>query len=346
MIVIFSVTAIAIVTSFIVWQRPIERGLFFLIWTVGLLIVFFIGWAVDWFTPLPDECNLTLSPTSSPADIIPEAWKSGTPVDSTNLPCYGEAMAANGIYQPSSTLSDLAFITAGLFIALYASVISDSRSRSDSPVLPVGNSAAVKWDQPVIWLLVFTVIFMGPGSMYLHASLRNWAGWTDSFSVYNFALFAFAYGVYRFTQYLSDNEGLAWTLSITLYLVTAIGAGLLGWFFPGSRDTLFYISFPLWGVMELVVLITFYACTNNGNEYRRGSYAIGWGWFIVFAILFVVALVFKLGVEGSGKFETSWQPHSWFHILAATAIPLVFVYWTTEQKPERTNSGGGGGYSK
>lgn len=339
LLVVLSVVGMAgAILFFILWKRPVLHGIFFLCWAVGLLIVFFVGWGSNWFTATPDEACLEHT-----AGVVPEAWLSESSVTTIppntgcnpndhpieGIPPYGEAFAQKGIFQPLSTLSDLAFIVSGFIIILLASLgarDAGATPPNESRLLPLGDNPAINWQRPFLWGLGLVVIFMGPASMYLHASFRDWAGWMDSFSVYNLGLLGFSYGVFRCIHYVWRTEVLAWVISLLLYLGLAIGFGIAG-IDPGARIYLIATGIALWLTTEIALAIGF-AVGFSGR-----GYFIAWGWGLIFLGLFATAGVFKFFVEETAKFTTAWQPHALFHLLAASALPFAYLYWASEKRP-------------
>lgn len=323
LICIFSITIIGTLIFFIIWKMPYYHGLFHLLWTLALLVLFFVAWGENWFTEMPDEGELPiLTSDSTIITGVPNFWLSSSTIP--GVPPYGEAFAPKGrIFQPLSTVSDLAFISAGFIIILIAS-LGASGKPSNNSIIPIGNSAAAMWNRPFIWYLGFLVIFMGPASMYLHASFRNWAGWFDSFSVYNLGLFGLSYAIFRVIHYIWRMELLAWIISIIFYISLAVLLGLLS--ADNSELRIWFIGFSiaLWLLAEIIVASVF-AC-----KFCR-SYFIAWWWGLLFIALFTSAGIFKFFIEESSKYTTAFQPHALFHILAASALPFAYLYWVSER---------------
>ncbi|MGE3167172.1 MAG: hypothetical protein AB7O52_19880 [Planctomycetota bacterium] len=324
LVLLFTVACGLWVTLFVVWRRPVWHGVFFAVWAIALLVVFFVGWGDGWFQPVRDEGELAQTG-------VPEAWFSDGPApggaSEVGFPPYGEAFARKGIDQPISTLTDLAFISAGFVIVLLASLVTleiQEGRPGGTTLFPIGSNAAVRWDRPFVWLLGLVVIFMGPASMYLHASFRNWAGWMDSFSVYNLGLFGLSFVVFRLIRALKPGELAPWVFALGLYLILAVTFGLIG--SKGeARIYLIAIGLGLWLVAELALAI------GLAVGFSGRGYFIAWWWGAAFLVLFAAAGVFKFFVESTGKFDTAWQPHGLFHTLAATALPFGYLYWASER---------------
>lgn len=94
-----------------------------------------------------------------------------------------------GIRQFSNTLSNIVPLITGLILAARSGL-----DRFDDKLLADSDEDTWGWYYPLVFVLV--VGFMGPGSMFLHASITEWGGYVDNLSMFLFVWFLFAYGAY------------------------------------------------------------------------------------------------------------------------------------------------------
>ena len=153
------------------------------------MVVFFVLGANDWIA------------SSSEDDCVTEKSPEGD-----NL-CFCEEFHSGMVKQPSNTWSNLGFVAAGLF--LLAQLGSGDPATAPNPMV-VATLFSVMYG--------LIVIFLGPGSMYFHASMKEWAGWIDTFSMILFTGFLF---VYDLTNLL--HAGTA--VFLILYLIVVVGLG-------------------------------------------------------------------------------------------------------------------------
>src|SRR4029079_11174532 len=130
---------------------------------------------------------------------------------------------------------------------------------ADNPMIQVG------------WLTIMygrIVIFMGPPSMWFHASMKEWAGWFDSMSVVAWLFFNACYVWHAICAAMwGKGRGVSRTTTILcMWLCCVVAMGIIGWFFPHARLAFYFISGGSWGLGELLYLILGLAC--SGVTYR------------------------------------------------------------------------------
>jgi len=93
------------------------------------------------------------------------------------------------IKQPSNTFSNIGFIIIGIYLGWIA--------------YKNKFSAKNKMTQTLFYPTFFAsiVVFLGPGSMAMHATNGEWGGFTDLFSMFLFSAFIFSYALSRWFKF-------------------------------------------------------------------------------------------------------------------------------------------------
>lgn len=230
-------------------------------------------------------------------------WGGAAAKDEPNNYC--EAPRGGMIKQPSNTWSDLGFVLAGLGILAYLSLRGDT---SEKNPMVVATFFSVLYGCLVIWL--------GPGSMFLHASLKVWGAWLDNLSMNMFVAFFIAYDVMRATQ------APLWVF-LVIYLVLVVGLGILTWFVEWGP--LGIVTF-----LGLIVLATVgEVLVANADHLRREV-----TWLIIGLVHFGVAFLFwffsRTG-KPMCKPHSLGQGHAVWHILSALATVYFYLYLHSEK---------------
>ncbi|MBE0690202.1 MAG: hypothetical protein IH587_08800, partial [Anaerolineae bacterium] len=144
LIIPFSIICL-ILAAALVSSVAVDYWLPALLWTLATLgAVVLIGLVFDWFPSSPNDAGYE------------EYVRTGDP-DKID---FCEGFETGWIKQPISVWSNLAFVAAGLLIALIAG------TRPTPAANPMANPASFI---PLLYALI--VIFMGPASMFFHASM-------------------------------------------------------------------------------------------------------------------------------------------------------------------------------
>ncbi|MFH8253257.1 ceramidase domain-containing protein [Microbacterium sp. B2969] len=213
--------------------------------------------------------------------------------------------AAGGVRQLSNTWFNLYALASASIVAVQ---LSADRRRQTAVFAP-----GVIPD-----VYVFVVLFLGLGSMWFHASLKEWGGIVDAASMYLFTAFLVAFAAYR----LRPSTGLFWILFLGVTAVATIAHAVINR--PGTSVVLIAIQVGVYMVLELVVWLT----------RLRGHVPRGWRgglwWFGALASI-GIAIVFWLLSQTGGPLcdpASIWQPHgvAW-HPLAGVSAVLLFYYW-------------------
>jgi hypothetical protein len=304
-------------------------------WAALWLLVFFISMAAKWGGCGADGETAVVwcgDGTCKPIEWEPAcrslrpqrppACAGTSTLCATGAPVYAycEAFQSGLVRQPWATWSDLGFMCAGLWVLWWLGFRSPRPETN--PMLSEG-----------VPLLAVTygalLIFMGPASMLLHASMKSWAGWFDSFSVYTWMFFN---GSYAFMSAWGMREGDARAARIGLVLgiwaALAGGFGAVAGFWANWRFYAIVTSGVVWGGSELFAGLFGYYVNSTTRS---------WWWLIgALAALAVAMTLWTLwNPDASGaSFCRSVQEfpgHAIFHMLAAGAAVLTFFSFESER---------------
>jgi hypothetical protein len=210
--------------------------------------------------------------------------------------------------QPVNTWSNIGFMLLGLTMLWW---IGWERATGRSPAHR-NLLTTTTW---VMAFYGFMTVFLGPGSMMFHASMRQWAGWFDPLSMNLFLGFVPAYNLVRRFQWP------VW-VGIVIYLGLNVVEGILNAAAPDQS----LIWFICMGVIALAsqVLVGFSSLrtATSGVVF----FWVGWG---VFA---TAMLVWWLSWTGNPLCNpnTFFQGHGLWHILSAAAVGCLYMYFRAE----------------
>ncbi len=226
---------------------------------------------------------------------------------------YCEAIGTGWIAQAQNTWSDLGFMASGLFVLLLVSFGSHPRAR----YLPRNPMTA-----PSVFSIMYglIVIFMGPASMWLHASMKSWAGFFDNYSILLWLWFNATYTIIRTARL--DAAGSAGLFG-AVYGAGVVGAAIIS-LAVGGRDIMVYVAVGVWFACEGV----FIGIAMAERRFSREQ------WYLVGALASLgVALIFKLVWDGTSACDPNgaFQGHAWWHILAALGTFFTFLYFRSER---------------
>jgi hypothetical protein len=277
---------------------------------VGLvfLIVIIIMGALDW----PGTPNSCLFPATTP------------PVDTCYCENSPQIIRESGpVKQPINTLSAFAPVIAGL-IVLGTIDVDRQRSGESLNFMTTVNHYSVGYGA--------LVVFLGPGSMFFHASMTEWGGFLDQFSMVLLMTFVFMYsfyqvmGVYRwgFVRSMFGNSLWAFWLPYAL-LNTILGLVVI---LSGAGTAIFALWVGIVIVWELAVLL-----------FEINGFSRDWK-YLVWTLLAFVTAIFVWGWSQTGGPlcvpDSVYQGHAFWHILAMAVAPyLIFKYLRSELRARR-----------
>jgi hypothetical protein len=280
-------------------------------WTTLLILAFFIvGAALDWIKDAPMDPDYKPGLAKKPPVFI-----------------FCEGYTKTWIQQPISTWTDLAFVLSGLGLMLIASLRSGPSSDgnpADPPILRTGS-----W---IPFLYSAVVVYMGPGSMYFHASLKSWAGWCDAFSISNWAAFGLGYTTWRLCHTHPRVGDNCWPL-LVVWLGVAIPAGILS-AVTGDGRTVLMICVALWVLMELVLMSMVGVAWIRKQPDPLQIHRNGW-WLLACTLAFLAAFGCWIPSGGVTRIwcnpDAASQGHGFWHIFAASGTFIVFGLWGSER---------------
>jgi hypothetical protein len=223
---------------------------------------------------------------------------------------FCEAIHPGFIKQPVNTWSNLGFIFAGL-VAAWQTVSGKFAEKHN--VLTTTIFYPAFFCSLMVWL--------GPGSMAMHASTTDVGGLLDMVSMYLVSTFLLSYALTRYYT-LSHNSFLA---------VFAAGFVISLFFFfnnyhilPGALGQMLLLIFVIYlmvgGLLEILLVIR-----HRGKSKPR--------WAIFSAIAMILAFgIWQLGITGRPTCDPSSlvQYHGVWHILNAVSVYALYRYYVSE----------------
>ncbi|CAM9854420.1 unnamed protein product, partial [Heterosigma akashiwo] len=243
--------------------------------------------------------------------------------------CYCERPRGNPgeawFAQPANSWSNMGFIAVSLFIAW----CSDTKS-FPSPGFWNNDDARRGSEEKHNYMLenfhfqasyVAAVAFLGPGSMFMHASLTNWGGVVDVFSMNLYALWAFVYSI---TRMFYPNRAVMVGASI-IYIFAIIL--LIGIFTKFSE-----IATDLFSVL-LASAILFDVLWRLWNWHKKSGIRTQYKFFISAFLMLCAAIAIWMPSRSGGSFcfpESAFQGHGVWHVLTAISTGLYYFYICSE----------------
>lgn len=214
------------------------------------------------------------------------------------------------IKQPSNTFSNVGFMASGMYLGylFYTTNFAHKNLMTTTLFYPIFFSSIV--------------VFLGPGSMAMHATNAYWGGFTDLFSMFLFSSFVFTYALVRFFNW-SKN------VFLTVYIASII---ICSWVYLSPWNT---INFPI-KVSEicfgsLLLLGTF---LELGNRYWKGNkIKSGWGYMTIltFFVAFFIWIISRTQDSWFCDPHSLIQGHAIWHLLNALAAYFLFLFYTSEE---------------
>lgn len=324
-------------------------------WAVLLLGITFVEIGTKWSgcssSSATSEGAIKCFTRDTPTGCNPDVWKleCGKPPGCPGIPAgefcprgqtpvfpFCEAFQHGAVKQPWATWSDLSFVAAGLWLLWLFQYFGRPGTTTTGGTDSISISMTA--DNPMItigWLSItycFIVIFMGPPSMWYHASMKEWAGWFDSMSVVIWLMFNAVYVGYALIFAMwGKRRGaerpifvlLTWGLFVIVY-------GIIAAKWPHARLYLYFASGGPWGIVEVIYI--FVAAFASGVIYRRT-----WWLFISNLVLLAVTMGIWMAFNDNVVHATTCQGHegfpghALFHILASFSTMLTFFSFASER---------------
>lgn len=209
--------------------------------------------------------------------------------------CFCEAIRSDGIKQPANTWSSLAFVVvAGMILMRRA-----------------GKPSAGRAGYPLLY--AFTLLVIGFGSAYFHATLSFRGQFADVLGMYLLATLALLYSIDRL------RSVSAAALATSYIAMNAVLAMLLYWM-PVVRR----VVFGLLIVAVLLVEILIRRKSGAGSATRQ--------LWIAAAIMGLAFVVWILDITRILCRPESWiQGHAVWHVLGSVATWYLFRYYSESQ---------------
>lgn len=234
-------------------------------------------------------------------------WSVFAPASCTATRCFCELPRTGSLLlQPANSWSSLGFAFAGALIILNAR-------------MPGWSSA---FPRTAAYVFGVTAIFVGIGSVLLHATLTLWGQFFDVVGMYLVSGFMLIVALAKWQQ-IPDRKAIMLYLSLCAILV-AILAG-----FPEARRWLFAV------VLAAAIMIELVFARPLRLSARPSLYIYG---MLLNALAFVI-----WNLDQNGQMcrpESLFQGHAIWHLMGAAALWFAFLYYRSERPVGEPISGG------
>ena len=257
--------------------------------------------------------------------------------------------------EPVNTLSNFGFVIIGLIIFW---IISKENTSKDNLFFGITG---------ITLIYATAAVYLGPGSMLMHATNTEWGGWADNLSMVMYIVIPWLYNISLMAKWSIKNFAITYFVIIISYAVLRwlYGWGLgIGFNLFGTSIGLWFISEALYrfwspafrflsGFLGFFVMFLFGTSPldifNNISDYwwtlffwlpgllathkpegRRSTI-----WFILGMISYFLAFaIWTTGVPDHQNCspDSIIQAHGIWHLLTALATFLFFIHYRSEQK--------------
>ena len=257
--------------------------------------------------------------------------------------------------EPVNTLSNFGFVVIGLIIFW---IISNENTSKDNLFFGVTG---------ITLIYATAAVYLGPGSMLMHATNTEWGGWADNLSMVMYIVIPWLYNISLMAKWSIKKFAITYFVIIILYAVLRwlYGWGLgIGFNLFGTSIGLWFISEALYrfwspafrflsGFLGFFVMFIFGTSpldiVSNISDYwwtlffwlpgllathkpegRRSTI-----WFILGMISYFLAFaIWTTGVPDHQNCspDSIIQAHGIWHLLTALATFLFFIHYRSEQK--------------
>ena len=257
--------------------------------------------------------------------------------------------------EPVNTLSNFGFVIIGLIIFW---IISNENTSNDNLFFGVTG---------ITLIYATAAVYLGPGSMLMHATNTEWGGWADNLSMVMYIVIPWLYNISLMAKWSIKKFVITYFIIIISYAVLRwlYGWGLgIGFNLFGTSIGLWFISEALYrfwsptfrflsGFLGFFVMFLFGTSpldiVSNISDYwwtlffwlpgllathkpegRRSTI-----WFILGMISYFLAFaIWTTGVPDHQNCspDSIIQAHGIWHLLTALATFLFFIHYRSEQK--------------
>ena len=257
--------------------------------------------------------------------------------------------------EPVNTISNFGFVIIGLIIFW---IISNESTSENNLFFGVTG---------ITLIYATAAVYLGPGSMLMHATNTEWGGWADNLSMVMYIVIPWLYNISLMAKWSIKKFFITYFAIIVIYAVLRwlYGWGLgIGFNLFGTSIGLWFISEALYrfwspsfrflsGFLGFFVMFLFGTSPidiyNNISDYwwtllfwlpgllanhkpegKRSTI-----WFILGMVVYFLAFaIWTTGVpEHQNCIPDSFiQAHGIWHLLTALATFLFFIHYRSEQK--------------
>ena len=257
--------------------------------------------------------------------------------------------------EPVNTLSNFGFVIIGLIIFW---IISNESTSENNLFFGVTG---------ITLIYATATVYLGPGSMLMHATNTEWGGWADNLSMVMYIVIPWLYNISLMAKWSIKKFVITYFAIIVIYAVfrwlygwgLGIGFNLFGtsiglWFISEALYRFWSPSFRfLSGFLGFFVMFLFGTSPidifNNISDYwwtllfwlpgllanhkpegKRSTI-----WFILGMVVYFLAFaIWTTGVPDHQNCipDSFIQAHGIWHLLTALATFLFFIHYRSEQK--------------
>jgi hypothetical protein len=226
---------------------------------------------------------------------------------------FCEHARSGWIKQPANTFSNIGFILMGFYIAWlsYKNNFSTPNRMTKTLFYPAYFAGIV--------------VFLGPGSMALHATNTYWGGFIDLFSMFLFSSFVCCYALMRWFTLSETTFVLIYILSLAFCSAAYLSPYNTAMPMVDLSNYCFGLQLIIGTIFELRL------------RYERGhKIKAGWGWTCLFTFLLAFLIWFLSRTQDSlfCNPESLIQGHAIWHLLNALATYFLFLFYTSEEDSE------------
>lgn len=230
------------------------------------------------------------------------SWAGWQPASCMPNRCFCEALHDGFVRQPANAFSNLAFVLVGLLLIAIA--------RDDWTRGVKDNRMQTERSYPIIFGIAMIVI--GVGSFFYHASMTFVSQWFDLMGMYLFTTFALVYTYARLRPIRSPMFLLA-------YAVMNVMLGYLLIVNPEVRRQTF--AAVVYAIIALEVLVLLVERPKIKMRYFFSA-------LITFAVGYAIWIPDEANLNCNPS--SLIQGHAVWHLLAAVAAFLLFLYYRSE----------------
>jgi len=241
--------------------------------------------------------------------------------------CYCEAPRPGLVRQPANTWSDLGFVAVGLAIGAHA-----TRTRRGAARTRRGAAAQNRMGTGGLYPALYAaiVVFMGPGSMYFHASLTRWGGTLDVLSMYFFITFWVVHAIAR-------GWGLSPRAFVASFVALNVAIGV-------PQVALGHPSAPVFGPLAAIGLALELLLRRRGRgpAWLPTPAPADGRWLAAGCASFAAAFALWFASRSGGPLcdpHSLLQGHAAWHLLSAATTGCFYLYWCSERRPEPAGVG-------